>query len=285
MVTMNDNKAGFVYILVSPNTEYIKIGGTDYPPLKRIKEINTTEPYKSLGPWTLGDFRQVCDWRKVEHNLHYLFRSKKVDKIEEQKELFSTTLYEASLKLNELDPNEVINKPKVDRMFQDEHFCGYLIELFRFTGLMNWLEMQGAWTFVLFPGTSGGRYFTINIGPHEVAFSTLKKKTEESIHMIFMDKLILDFDTVAKWVIDHNGCVNKDVYNTALPRSVALFFEGDFETAQEFMRLDGVRRATIAYWTESLMIQKDKNVLSSYARHHNYNAIAELNKKMQQLQK
>mgnify|MGYP007101867720 CR=1 FL=1 len=40
---------GYVYILQSQNCECIKIGGTDYPPLKRIKEINATEPYKSLG--------------------------------------------------------------------------------------------------------------------------------------------------------------------------------------------------------------------------------------------
>ncbi len=57
---------GHVYILVSPVCEYVKIGGTDYMPLKRIKEINTSESYKSLGPWSLHDFRQVTDWRKVE---------------------------------------------------------------------------------------------------------------------------------------------------------------------------------------------------------------------------
>ena len=66
---------GYVYILQSQNCDCVKIGGTDYPPLKRIKEINATEPYKSLGTWTLADFRQVTDWRTVEHNLHYRFRS------------------------------------------------------------------------------------------------------------------------------------------------------------------------------------------------------------------
>jgi hypothetical protein len=281
---MDENNEGFVYILVSPKTKYIKIGGTDFPPLKRIKEINLTEPYKSLGPWTLGDFRQVNDWRKAEYNLHYTFRSKKVENIEGQKELFELTLQEASLKLNEIDPREIINKPKVNRMFQDEQFLQYLIKLFKFTGLMNWLDIQGAWTFVLFPGTNGGRYFTINIGPHEVAFSTLRKKSTESIHMILMDKLILDFSGIKKWLKDHNGNIKKGAYDKALPRSVSIFFNGNSNTALEFMNLDGVRRAIIAYWMESLIILKEKGVLSSYAKYHNYNAIAELNKKILEIQ-
>jgi hypothetical protein len=277
---MDGNKEGFVYILVSPKTKYIKIGGTDFPPLKRIREINLTEPYKSLGPWTLGDFRQVNDWRKIEYNLHYTFRSKKVESIDGQKELFDSTLQEASLKLNELDPLEIINKPKVDRMFQDEQFCQYLIKLFKFTGLMNWLDIQGAWTFVLFPKTNGGRYFTINIGPHEVAFSTLKRKSTESIHMILMDKLILDFKNVKDWVNDYKGNIKEEAYDKALPRSVAISFAGNLNSILKFMTLDGVRRAIIAYWTESLIILKERGVLSSYAKYHNYNAIAELNKKI-----
>jgi hypothetical protein len=277
---MDTSKEGFVYILVSPKTKYIKIGGTDFPPLKRIKEINLTEPYKSLGPWTLGDFRQVNDWRKVEYNLHYTFRSKKIENIDGQKELFELSLQEASLKLNELDPKEIINKPKIDRMFQDEQLFQYLMKLFKFTGLMNWLDIQGAWTFVLFPGTNGGRYFTINIGPHEVAFSTLKKKSAESVHMILMDKLILDFENVKNWLKNHNGDIKEEAYDKALPRSVSIFFSGNLNVALEFMELDGIRRAIIAYWMESLIILKEKEVLSSYAKYHNYNAIAELNRRI-----
>jgi hypothetical protein len=60
------NREGYVYILTSPNSDCITIGGTDYPPLKRIKEINLSEPYKSLGPWSLADFPQVSDWKNVE---------------------------------------------------------------------------------------------------------------------------------------------------------------------------------------------------------------------------
>ena len=70
------SNAGYVYVLTSSQTNLIKIGGTDYPPLKRIREINSTQPYKNLGPWTLADFRQVTDWRATEYALHYTFRSK-----------------------------------------------------------------------------------------------------------------------------------------------------------------------------------------------------------------
>jgi hypothetical protein len=189
-------RAGHVYILVSPRSEYIKIGGTDYPPLKRIREINSTEPYKSLGPWTLSDFRQVTDWRKTEAFLHYMFRSKLVKHIEGQKELFMVSQHEVSEKLGQLDPKDILKKPKVDRLFQDEEFSQYIMKLFQFTGMLNWLDIQGAWTFVLFPKTGGGRYFTLNIGSHEVAFSVLPRKVEKPIHMILMDRLILDFDPV-----------------------------------------------------------------------------------------
>jgi hypothetical protein len=277
---MNEKKGGFVYVLTSKNTAYIKIGGTEYPPLKRIKEINSNEPYKSFGPWTLGDFRQVTDWRKTEYDLHYIFRNKLAKDIEGQKELFAVSLRDASEKLTGINPLNIIGKPKVDRMFQDGQFYEYLIKLFHLTGLLNWLDIQGAWTFVLFPGTNGGRYFTINIGAHEVAFSTLGKKSIAMNHMVFMDKLILDFDAVSDWIKRHDGNITEGAYDKALPRSVSVFFEGGFDIAQEFIKLDGMRRAIIAYWTESLIALKEKGKLSPYARYHSYNAVAELTKRM-----
>ena len=199
------SKQGYVYILQSPNCDCIKIGGTDYPPLKRIKEINSTEPYKSLGTWTLADFRQVLDWRTVEHNLHYRFRSSLNTETKNQKELFHLSVAEASKALNELDEEQILYKPKIDRMFQDEAFLSYIVQLFKFTGLVHWIEQQGIWTFALFPSTNGGRYFTLNIGSHEVAFSTLGKKDTSQSNALVMDALILDFPNVKKWV--KNGSI------------------------------------------------------------------------------
>ncbi len=273
---------GYVYILQSPNCNCIKIGGTDYPPLKRIKEINATEPYKSLGAWSLADFRQVTDWRTVEHNLHYQFRSSLNKEIQNQKELFHLSVAEASKALSALNPAEIIYKPKIDRMFQDDAFLSYVVRLFKFTGLIHWIEQQGIWTFVLFPSTNGGRYFTLTIGSHEVAFSTLSKKDSPQMNMLVMDSLILDFPEVKKWIKNHNGNIKKTEYDTALNHSVSIMFEGNFEDVAELFSLDGIRRALIAYWYESLIKKSEEAKLSTYERYHNYNAVAKLMEKIRE---
>jgi hypothetical protein len=275
-----ENAAGYIYILTSPKIDCVKIGGTDYPPLKKINEINMTEPYKSLGPWSLADFRQVKDWRKIEYHLHYSFRSCLSESIDQQKELFHVPVQDVTKLLNEIDPEQIINKPKIDRMFQDENFLAYITNLFVFSGLMNWLNIQGAWTFVLFPSTSGGRYFTINIGPHEVAFSTLGRKGIPQKNMILVDRLIFDFGKVINWIMKHNGTIEVDQYATALPRSTSIIFEGSFDDVNEFLGLDGVRRALIAYWNEALIGMKERNVMSVYAKYHNWNAIAQIHYKI-----
>ena len=126
--------------------------------------------------------------------------------------------------------------------------------------------------------TNGGRYFTINIGPHEVSFSTLPKNDRKQHNMLLVDKLIFDFKDVINWIKYHNGSIEIDSYATALPRSTSLMFEGSFEDVKEFYTLDGVRRALIAYWNEALVKMKEKNIMSVYARYHNYNAVARIYK-------
>jgi len=279
---MKKQKIGYIYILTSPNSDCIKIGKTIYPPLKRIKEINSDDPYKSIGPWSLFDFRQVSDINAVENNLHYTFRSKLNKTVKRQKELFEVTPHKASKLLNEINPDLLINKPKVDRLFENETFSTYLLHFFKFTGLMNWLDVQGAWTFSLFPATGWGRYFTINIGRHEVAYITLPISHEEDTlgHMILMDNLIYDFKNVTKWIKKKEGFMRKNIYKSALPRSTAVHFLGNFDDANEFLELDGVRRALIAYWSDSLIRMKEKGTQSLFVQHHNWNAIAELNKRL-----
>ena len=274
------NLEGHVYVLVSPTCEYIKIGGTDFAPLKRIREINSCGPYRELGPWSLHDFRQVADWRLVEHALHYTFRSKLVTSISGQKELFSLSPVEASRHLEGIDESLVLRKPKIDRMFQDQDFSNFLIRLFQFTAITNWLDLQGAWTFSLFPSTNGGRYYTINIGSHEVAFATASANARPSVHMIHMDSLIKDFKDVRSWIKKRNGAIEDDNYKSGLERSASVFFEGNFEVALEFLNLNGVRRAIIAYWTEALIGLQEKKTSSVFSRFHNWNAVAELKKRL-----
>jgi len=249
-------------------------------PLKRIKEINSTDPYKSLGPWSLHDFRQVTDWRKVEYSLHYMFRSKLVLSIEGQKELFAVSPVEVSRQLDQIDESLVLKKPKTDRMFQDQDFSRFLGKLFRFTAILNWLDFQGAWTLSLFPATGNGRFYTLNIGRHEVAFTTNPAKGELPVHMIHMDSMIHDFKEVSSWVKKRNGDLVDDSYASGLDRSTSVFFEGGFETALEFLNLSGVRRATIAYWTEALINLQEKGSYSLFSRFHNWNAVAEIKKRI-----
>lgn len=271
---------GYVYILVSPNCQFIKIGGTDFAPLKRIKEINSSEPYKDLGPWTLHDFRQVINWRKVEYNLHYRFRSKLVKSVNNQKELFYMSPVEASNVLDNLDESMILKKPKVDRLFQDKEFTVFLMKLFKYTAILNWLDLQGAWTFSLFPLTNGGRYFTLNIGLHEVAFSTLGRKQQLPVHMIHMDQLIHDFDEIRYWLKNKNGSLIDDNYASGLYRSTSVFFNSSFDDALIFLGLKGVRRAIIAYWTEALIDLQERAALSVHSRNHNWNAVAALRRKI-----
>ena len=273
-------KVGNVYILTSSNSEFIKIGGTDHPPLKRIKEINGVDPYRTLGPWVLADFRQVNDWRKVEYWLHYAYRSHLVSEIAGQRELFRLPAHIARDKLNEIDPELILKKPLIDRMFQDAEFAQFIERLFAFTGLTNWLDIQGAWTFVLFPNTAGGRYYTLNIGRHEVAYSTLPRG-DMPTHAIVLDRLIYDFPEVINWVMMRQGGANDDMYASGLARSVSLHFKGSFADGMEFFALNGVRRALIAYWSEALIGLKERTSSSIHARHHNWNAVAEINARLQ----
>ncbi|MCZ7625011.1 MAG: GIY-YIG nuclease family protein [Candidatus Methylomirabilis sp.] len=270
-------KRGHVYVLTSPKCELIKIGGTDHAPMKRLREINASEPYRSLGPWTLCDFREVKDWRSVEYDMHYAFRSKQALTPLGQKELFRIAPQVARARLDALNPEQIVSKPKIDRLFQHEEFAQFLTHLFSFTGILNWIDIQGAWTFTLFPATAGGRYYTVNIGRHEVAFAALPAQAgEHGYHSIVMDHLIRDFPKVRKWVEKHQGGLRNDVYASALPRSVSVAFKGSFDDAQEFLLLDGVRRALLAYWSEGLTLLKERGVGSVYSRYHNWNAVAEL---------
>jgi hypothetical protein len=279
-VSNDTSKWGYVYILTSPNSECIKIGGTDFPPLKRIREINTSPPYEALGPWTLSDFRQVTDWRKVEHSLHYTFRSAANRAVLKQRELFNLPPKRASDALSKIDGVLIVRKPRVDRMFQDQEFLDYLLGLFRFSGILTWLNMQGAWTFTLYPSTMGGRYFTLNIGRHEVAFSTLPRADQSPVHYLMVDRLIEDLPAVRRWLGRRGGRIERNQYASALPRLASVRFEGDFEAANEFMRLQGVRRALIAYWSDALLSLKDSGASSVFARFHDWNAVAQLNKKI-----
>jgi len=222
----------------------------------------------------------VTDWKKLENYFHYMFRSVHVTSVDGQKELFNVGPHSVSERFSSIDEKVIVGKPKIERLFNDDAFSLYLTKLFILSGLPYFLNDQGAWTLVLFPGTSGGRYFTLNIGAHEVAFSTLKKDGVDSIHALVLDDSIATRESLFAWLDEHEGCIDPAHYKSALPNSVIVSFVGSFIDAIEFLGFTEVRRSIIAYWFDSLLKLKNRNALSAYARFHNYNAVAEICKRI-----
>jgi len=270
---------GFVYVLVSTNSEFVKIGRTQKTPFHRVREINLSPSYAQAGPWDVSDFRQVKDCAAVESYLHRRFADKRTETVSGAEELFAISPVEARRALDDtidIDPDMLVHRATLDRMI-DRDFSLYLRKLFKFTGLTAWLSVQGAWVFTLYTSTEGGAYFTISIGRTAVAMSVLPRPDRPlPRHEITLDRLILDFGEVTRWVDAHKGKTCEDRWPAALPRSVTFFFFADFAEAELFFSLDGVRRAMIAYWTEALIGLRERGSLSLYARHHNYNAVARI---------
>lgn len=90
---------GFVYILVSPNSDHFKIGGTERPMSERLLRINGTEAYADHGPWELSDFLHVTDWRLIEGEMHRHFQDRNILSVAGTRELFSVPPHEARQRL------------------------------------------------------------------------------------------------------------------------------------------------------------------------------------------
>ncbi|MGD1015620.1 MAG: GIY-YIG nuclease family protein [Roseiarcus sp.] len=268
---------GYVYVLVSANSEYVKIGKTEKHPYLRLKEINCSENYVESGPWDVSDSRQVRDCQAVETLLHHRFQDRRVHFDAGADELFAVAPVEARRALDAIEPAMLSRRDVVDRLTGDRDFSLYITKLFAFSGLPAWLNIQGAWTFALFPSTGRGRFFTLNIGNHEVAFSTLAHTFDaHPVHMLVVDRLINDFQHVRQWLEEHGGGMEPARYASALPRATCLFYACEFAEAEKVLALDGVRRALIAYWTEALIGLRERGSLSLFARYHNYNAVAKI---------
>lgn len=266
---------GFVYILVSPNSNYIKIGGTERPISERLRGINGTASYGAHGPWELSDFLHVTDWRLVEGALHKHFKKNQIRDVSGTQELFSLPPYEARERLRLTDSELRVDYEKTEQIFSNRDLRLFLFRLFQFAGLFGSLDIQGAWTLSILPKTNGGRWFTLNVGPHEVAFSTRKAVDGGFTHHIVLDRLILEYPETIIWIGQHAGGVETAQYVSA-ERAVLIYFWGNFADAEKFFSLPGVRRALIAYWFEALADLRQRNAKSVYARYHSYDAVSRL---------
>jgi hypothetical protein len=265
---------GFVYVLVSPNSDYIKIGRTERPISERLRGINGGEAYAPHGPWELSDFVHVTDCVVVETALHRHFRDRHV-KMEGTNELFSAAPHEARERLRSISEPLRVDPEKADQLFNNDAVRLYLFRLFQLSGLYGNLDIQGAWTLSVLPQTNGGRWFTVNIGPHEVAFSTRTGTDAKYLHYLVLDRLILEYPKTILWLGQHGGDVEQADYKTA-ERAVSVRFEQDFAKAESFFKRDGVRRAMVAYWADALADLRERNAKSVYARYHSYDAVSQL---------
>jgi hypothetical protein len=266
---------GFVYILVSPNSSYVKIGGTERPIRERLRDINGTSPYSDHGPWELSDFLYVTDWRLVEGELHRHFQSNAVRDVTGTRELFRIPPHEARTRLRATNPLLRIDHERTEQIFSHRDVKLYLFKLFELSGLFGNVDIQGAWTLTLLPKTNGGRWFTLNIGPHEVAFSTKNAREGKTQHFIVLDRLILEYPETIIWIGKRDGSVDVAEYITA-ERAVVVNFNEDFANAERIFALPGVRRALIAYWAEALADLRERKAKSVYARYHSYDAVSQL---------
>ena len=273
-------EAGFVYVLSSPACPAIKIGGTIVGPSQRLRGINSTAPYGDHGPWQIIDFIQVHDWRHVERIFHTRFKDDRYSKIVSASELFIVSVEAVRREIEALDGELIVSREKIDTLFQTRALASFLEILFRTTGLTNWLHAQGSWTLSLFPSTNGGRYFTINIGNHEVAFATQSTETL-TLFNITMDELIEDFPDVMDWINNHEGGVFDTPYKTAFPRSVTVNFICNLADAGQFFAMPGIRRAMTAYWSEALIDWTGRDAKSMHIKSHNYNAVAAICRQIQ----
>jgi hypothetical protein len=265
---------GFVYILISPNSDHIKIGRTERPISERLRGINGGEAYAPHGPWDLSDFVHVTDCVVVETAVHRHFRDRKVS-IEGTNELFGVAPHEAREQLRLISAPLRVDRQRTDQLFHNSDVALFLYRLFQLAGLYGNLDIQGAWTLSVLPQTNGGRWFTINIGPHEVAFSTRTPENGKFSHYLVLDRLILEYPKTIMWLGQHGGDVREADYKAA-ERAVSVSFDEDFAKAEGFFARGGVRRAMVAYWADALADLRERNAKSVYARYHSYDAVSQL---------
>ncbi len=270
-------KPGWIYALYSENSSLIKIGFTTTSPQQRIREINASNNYGPSGPWMQLDIRQVKDTRAIETALHRRLASFRNTSISKANELFSITTHEARRALAEIPNTELLAPVPIAKLLVEVEFMSFLLALFQNSGLENFRDLQESWTFSLFPNTAGGRYFTLNIDRHEVAYSQpLKEKTQMAFHQIVVDHMVRHDKEVKRWLRLHNGVIRRTDYQTNWGHSSIVTFEATFDEARALFEIGSFRRALIAYWYEALLRMQVRGTRSLFAKSHNYNATSEI---------
>ena len=260
----------------SPATTAVKIGRTDRAPHFRARDLGRSGNYATLGPWEIVDYREVEDMDAVEATLHRHFAAHRHSH-GSTRELFDVPPGEAQDRLRSASEGVLRRGDLIGRLRLEADLVGYLHDLFRATGLWNFLHLQEAWTLSLFPSTGGGRYFTVNIDRHEVAFVTEPRAGETRRFMLFVDPKVLRGWKVNRWLAARRGYVSRlPLYASASPGGGRLSWSGTLADARAIFSLPFVRRAALAYWTDHLLSLQDRGKRSFFARFHNHNSVQEL---------
>lgn len=282
-------RPGFIYALWSDASPYLKVGRTATSPNQRLQEINSGPPYRDHGPWHLLDCKKVVNCIEIETALHRQLFPKKVVAIPGANELFAISRSEALDMLDTIPDGDLFEAVPIGKLRLDPAFNAYLSRLFELTGLEVFLDQQEAWTFSLFPSTAGGRHFTLNIGRHEVAYSTFDLagpgEPADLAHMLLCDSLVCGDDEIADWVAQRDGRIEPSPYGSALDNAVCVSFFGTFEEVLGVLRLDGIRRGLIAYWFDALLRMRERNSRSFFAKHHNYSAVSAIMSHMREMRR
>jgi len=273
--TLSETRPGFIYVMRSPAVTWSKIGLSERAPNFRARELSADGVYGQIGPWSVVDYRQVTDMFACEKALHQHFAAHQVAYVS-ARELFDVAPDVAQHKLIEVAEANLLRGDTISRLRIEDQLTLFLQRLFRETGLSQFLSLQECWTLSLFPSTAGGRYFTLNIDRHEVAYVAPIRGEGRCEFMLFADELAITSKPLRQWLRAHDGQVSEGSYASQLEDGVVLRWVGDWETAQNIFDLPKVRRALVAYWYDALLNLRDRGKRSVFARHHNHNAVQEL---------
>jgi len=274
---------GWIYALTSEAVPLCKIGLTTTSPAQRIREINQSANYGPHGPWKELDVRRVRDVANVEKALHLRLAEQKSNDIPKTRELFRLSREEARAALDSIPAAELTEAVPIHELRIAPDFLDYLMALFQQSGLENFRSLQESWTFSLFPSTAGGRFFTLNIDQHEVAFSQPSPNGGDLVlHRVVVDEMVRRDRTFRRMLRQFGGRISRVGYRSNWGAAVAVDFEVPFGSALSLFEHTAFRRALIAYWYDALLRMQSSQSRSLFARFHNYDAVSEIFRHMEE---
>lgn len=279
-------RAGWIYALRSDSTPLVKIGLTTTSPFQRVREINASNNYGPLGPWQHFHLKHVKDTRTIETTIHRRLSSCRSGQIEKTRELFAISPNEARDVLDDIPDADLAQPTPVNKLKLQPDFVSYLTSLFQYSGLQNFRHLEESWTFSLFPSTAGGRYFTLNIDRHEVAFSQPIKGEETAVfHAIIVDHMIAKDKVLKTWLKSVDGWTARTPHATNWGNSRVICFACSFDECLGLFQIPSFRRALIAYWYDALLRMEMRQTRSLFARFHNYDATSEIFRHIDEMRK